>query len=94
MTNEYLTKYVELATLNKIRYKIVFNKDYNTDLGLVLAEETAINQENIYIEKKNKRRRNTKETNILGECVSFFEKLKRGDVLHMFMNSKVNKSLY
>ena len=78
MTNEYLTKYVELATLNKIRYKMVFNKDYNTDLGLVLAEETAINHENIYIEKK-KKRRNTKETNILGECVSFFEKLKRGD---------------
>lgn len=53
MTDAYLSKYVELATLHKIRYKIVFNKDYNTDLGLVLAEDTAINQENIYIEKKN-----------------------------------------
>lgn len=55
MTDVYLSKYVELATLHKIRYKIVFNKDYNTDLGLVLAEDTAINQENIYIEKKNKK---------------------------------------
>lgn len=52
MTDQYLTKYVELAIQHKIRYKIVFNKDYNTDLGLVLAEETAVNQENIYIEKK------------------------------------------
>ena len=52
MTDTHLSKYVELAVLHKIRYKIVFNKDYNTDLGLVLAEEEAINQENIYIEKK------------------------------------------
>lgn len=55
MTDAYLSKYIELAALHKIRYKIVFNKDYNTELGLVLAEETAINQENIYIEKKNKK---------------------------------------
>ena len=48
-----------MLCFHKIRYKIVFNKDYNTDLGLVLAEEEAINQENIYIEKKY----NVKEDN-------------------------------
>ena len=52
MTDIHLSKYIELAEIYKIRYKIVFNKDYNTDLGLVFAEEEAINQENIYIEKK------------------------------------------
>lgn len=52
MTDEYLTKYIELAIEHKIRYKMVFNKEYNTDLGLVLAEEAAVNKEDIYIEKK------------------------------------------
>ena len=52
MTDDYLSKYVELAALHKIRYKIVFNKDYNTDLGLSPCRREAINQENIYIEKK------------------------------------------
>lgn len=55
MNDTHYTKYVELASHYKIRYKIVLNKDYNTDLGLVLAEETAIDQENIYIEKKMKK---------------------------------------
>jgi uncharacterized protein YueI len=49
-----LIKYVKLANDHNIRFKIVLNKDYNTDLGLVLAEEFAIDQENIYLEKKKK----------------------------------------
>jgi uncharacterized protein YueI len=61
MDYEHLTKYVELATLYKIRYKIVLNKDYNTDLGLVLAEETAIDQEHIYIKKKNQKKEQVKK---------------------------------
>lgn len=52
MTDSYLSKYMKLASLYKIRYKMVFNKDYNSEFGLVLAAESAINEENIYIEKK------------------------------------------
>ncbi|USK68448.1 YueI family protein [Peribacillus asahii] len=54
MNYTHLIKYVKLATTHNIRYKIVLNKDHNSDLGLVFAEEFAIDLDNIYIEKKQK----------------------------------------
>ena len=53
MDYQYLGKYIKLAISHNIPYKIVLNKDHNSDLGLVLAENNAINNEEIYIEKKN-----------------------------------------
>ncbi|SNT46966.1 Uncharacterized protein YueI [Bacillus sp. OK838] len=53
MDYQYLGKYIKLAISHNIPYKIVLNKDHNSDLGLVLAENNAINNEVIYIEKKN-----------------------------------------
>ncbi|MFE3976276.1 MULTISPECIES: YueI family protein [unclassified Peribacillus] len=53
MDYQYLGKYIKLAISHNIPYKIVLNKDHNSDLGLVLAENSAINNEVIYIEKKN-----------------------------------------
>ena len=52
MDYQYLGKYIKLAMSHKIPYKIVLNKDHNSDLGLVLAENNAINKEEIHIEKK------------------------------------------
>ncbi|MGE7184395.1 YueI family protein [Peribacillus sp. NPDC006672] len=53
MDYQYLGKYIKLAMSHNIPYKIVLNKDHNSDLGLVLAENNAINNEVIYIEKQN-----------------------------------------
>ncbi|AMM93313.1 hypothetical protein UP17_13085 [Peribacillus simplex] len=53
MDYQYLGKYIKLAISHNIPYKIVLNKDHNSVLGLVLAENNAINNEVIYIEKKN-----------------------------------------
>ncbi|KOR79021.1 hypothetical protein AM232_11535 [Bacillus sp. FJAT-21352] len=52
MDYQYLGKYIKLATSHDIPYKIVLNKDHNSDLGLVLAESNAINKEEIYIKKQ------------------------------------------
>ncbi|MEC0276387.1 MULTISPECIES: YueI family protein [Peribacillus] len=52
MDYQYLGKYIKLAMSHDIPYKIVLNKDHNSDLGLVLAERNAINKEEIYIEKQ------------------------------------------
>ncbi len=74
MNYTHLSKYVELANRYKIRYKIVLNKDYNTDLGLVLAEETAINKEDIYIEKKMKQEeKSEKKSNLWGRLFGFMK---------------------
>lgn len=54
MDYQYLGKYIKLSNKYSIPYKIVLNKDYNSKLGLVLAEKNAIDKENIYIEKKKK----------------------------------------
>ncbi|THE12742.1 DUF1694 domain-containing protein [Bacillus timonensis] len=50
----FLSKYVKLAGANNIEYTIVTNKDYNSELGLVLAFDHAIDKENIYIGYKVK----------------------------------------
>ncbi|MGE7878951.1 YueI family protein [Peribacillus muralis] len=52
MDYQYLGKYIKLATRHDIPYKIVLNKDHNSELGLVLAEKDAINKEEIYVEKQ------------------------------------------
>ncbi|XHU81113.1 YueI family protein [Peribacillus simplex] len=52
MDYQYLGKYIKLAMSHNIPYKIVLNKEHNSDLGLVLAENNAINKEEIHIEKK------------------------------------------
>lgn len=44
---EYLKKYVDAAVENKIPYKLVMNKESETEIGLVLAVEDAIDLEDI-----------------------------------------------
>lgn len=48
----YLSKYMKVAKDAKLEYTIVTNKDYESQYGLVLAAETAIDKEDILIEKK------------------------------------------
>ncbi|WP_419880688.1 YueI family protein [Peribacillus sp. B-H-3] len=48
----HLNKYITLASRYHIPYKIVINKEGETNLGLVLAKEYAIDKEDIYLTKK------------------------------------------
>ncbi len=47
----FLSKYVKLAGANNIEYTIVTNKDHNSDLGLVLAFDHAIDKDDIFVSK-------------------------------------------
>lgn len=47
-----LSKYVKLATKYKLEHTIVTNKEHDTEIGLVLAMDHAIDKEEIYITKK------------------------------------------
>jgi len=48
---EHLSKYVKLAQKHNVEHTIVANKEYDTDLGLVLAMDNAINKEDIDVVK-------------------------------------------
>ncbi len=47
-----LSKYVKLATKYKIEHTLVTNKEHDSEIGLVLAMDHAIDKEDIYITKK------------------------------------------
>lgn len=52
MNYEDLSKYVKLATKYKIEHTLVTNKEHDSEIGLVLAMDHAIDKEDIYITKK------------------------------------------
>ncbi len=52
MPYEQLSKYVKMAAKNNIDHTIVTNKERDTDIGLVLAMDYAIDKEEILITKK------------------------------------------
>jgi uncharacterized protein YueI len=47
-----LSKYVKLATKYKLEHTIVTNKEHDSEIGLILAMEYAIDKEEIYITRK------------------------------------------
>ena len=47
-----LAHYIKMAEKHKIVFSIVSNPDHQTDIGLVLAYDHAIDKEEIYLEKK------------------------------------------
>ncbi|WP_256358235.1 YueI family protein [Bacillus sp. sid0103] len=47
-----LSKYVKLATKYKIEHTLVTNKEHDSEIGLVLAMDHAIDKEDIYITNK------------------------------------------
>jgi uncharacterized protein YueI len=57
-----LSKYVKLAAKYKLNYTIVTNKEHETDIGLVLAMDQAIDQPDIYITRKDRAQPKTKKS--------------------------------
>ncbi|MGG3467680.1 YueI family protein [Neobacillus pocheonensis] len=53
MSYENLSKYVKIATKNKIEHTIVTNKSHDTEFGLILAMNYAIDKEEILITKNS-----------------------------------------
>ncbi|HEY2421173.1 MAG TPA: YueI family protein [Neobacillus sp.] len=51
MSYEELSKYVKLAAKYKLDHTIVANKEHDTEIGLVLAMDHAIDNDEIYITK-------------------------------------------
>lgn len=49
-----ISKYAKLASEQHMSFTIVTNKDYNSDLGLVLAYDYAIDQDDIYVQEQSK----------------------------------------
>lgn len=52
MNYEFLSKYKKVADKYGVEYTLVTNKEYDSELGLVLAYDYAIDKESIYVEKK------------------------------------------
>ena len=52
MNYEELSKYVKIAAKQKIGHTIVTNKERDTEIGLILAMDYAIDKEEIYISIK------------------------------------------
>ena len=52
MNYEELSKYVKLASKYKLEHTIVTNKEHDTEIGLILAMDYAIDKEEIYITRK------------------------------------------
>nr|WP_295974387.1 YueI family protein [uncultured Bacillus sp.] len=49
---ESLSKYIKQADKNSIPYTIVTNKEYNSEIALVLVHKEAVDKENIFVTKK------------------------------------------
>ncbi|GIN63699.1 hypothetical protein J27TS8_36920 [Robertmurraya siralis] len=47
----HLSKYMKICTDHDVKYTIVTNKEHNSDIGLVLAHDYAIDKEDIYVTK-------------------------------------------
>lgn len=60
-----LSKYVKLAAKYQLEHTIVTNKKHETDIGLVLAMEYAIDKEEIYILRKDYKMKEMKKQGFL-----------------------------
>lgn len=48
---QYLSKYIQIANKFHVLFSIVQNNEYNSDLGLVIANKTAIDKELILVKE-------------------------------------------
>ncbi|WP_244886933.1 YueI family protein [Rossellomorea vietnamensis] len=55
MSYTFLSKYIKLADTYHVSFSMVTNKEIETDIGLVLAYDHAIDQEEIYVKKKSEK---------------------------------------
>ncbi|MCG3086376.1 YueI family protein [Sporosarcina cyprini] len=68
-----LSKYTKIASKNNVLYTIVTNLEADTDIGLVLAYDHAIDKEEIFVEKKEPLPKT--ETKSKKGLAGFFKKL-------------------
>lgn len=52
MDYSFLSKYTKLSNKYDVEYTIVTNKEHDSDIGLVIAHEYAVDKEDIYITHK------------------------------------------
>lgn len=71
----YLSKYVQMALKYKVPYTIVNNKEYNSQIGMVLAYDYAIDREEIYIQENNLQVQNVSQEKEPKKKISFWKKL-------------------
>jgi len=45
----YLSKYLKIASKQNMEYTIVTNNDYNSEIGLLIAYDHAVDKEDIYV---------------------------------------------
>ena len=70
----YLSKYISIAKNEKIEFTIVTNKDYDSDLGLVLAKNEAIDKQEIFVTKKFLPIEEKEESGLLSVFQNIFKK--------------------
>lgn len=69
----YLSDYIASANKTGTPFSIVSNKSHDTNIGLVLAYEYAIDKEEIFIEKQEKKETEIKK-GVLTNLVNFLKK--------------------
>ncbi|MCR2820321.1 YueI family protein [Lederbergia panacisoli] len=72
----YLSDYIHKARSNHIQFSIVANKNYDTNIGLVLTYDYAIDKKEIYIQK-NKEKTVTVSKKKKKSLTSLFRFLKK-----------------
>ncbi|MDE3840816.1 DUF1694 domain-containing protein [Bacillus methanolicus] len=61
MDYSHLSKYIKVAKKYKIESTIVANKDHDTEIGLVLAYDHAIDKEDIYLSKQKEEKQQSQK---------------------------------
>lgn len=74
----HLSKYTRLCNHYQVEFTVVTNKDYNSELGLVLAHDYAVDKEDIFIKHK-KGKIEVKETSKKKSFFSLFSRAFRKD---------------
>lgn len=70
MNYQYLSKYIQLADRYTVTYSVVSNKEHNSEYGLVLAHEDAVDKEQIEVPKRKRSATEEKK-----DKPSFFKRL-------------------
>lgn len=71
------SKYIKAAGDYKVEYTIVTNKDHNSEIGLVLAYDHAIDKEEIYVQKETGKPKQVKSKEKKGVFTIFSNVFKR-----------------
>ncbi|WP_226527472.1 YueI family protein [Metabacillus niabensis] len=73
MNYSYLSDYIKLANKVGNKFSLSTNKEHDSDLGLVLAYDHAINIEDIYISKQEKTEQKKKEEHNENSVIRFLK---------------------